>query len=275
MEKGTRNKNKPWYYFALTYGWSWIFLVPAAVVGLSADQTITTWLRFLAGVGPLLSALFLLYTTGNHQSRRDYWKRLVSFRCIKWYWWIVILFTPVTLIFLSGVLDLFLGGKGLQLESGLPEMSNPMGWLGFVLFILIFGPVPEEMGWRGYALDGLQDRWNALISSLILGLAWSLWHLPLFFIPGTYQAGLGIFTSDFWIFLLMMIPESILITWIFNNNQRSTLSAVLFHFAINLTGETFFISSTGNWFYFGFWTLAAGLIVWLTNRETFKGKGLA
>jgi membrane protease YdiL (CAAX protease family) len=83
----------------------------------------------------------------------------------------------------------------------------------------------------------LQAKWNALASSLILGTAWALWHLPLFFIEGTYQNSLGLGTLSFWLFMIAMIPESILMTWIYNNNQRSTLSAVLFHSMINITGE--------------------------------------
>jgi hypothetical protein len=66
---------------------------------------------------------------------------------------------------------------------------------------------------------------------------WALWHLPLFFIDGTYQNSLGLGTLSFWLFMIATIPESILMTWIFNNNQRSTLSAVLFHSMINITGE--------------------------------------
>ena len=52
----------------------------------------------------------------------------------------------------------------------------------------------EELGWRGYVLDRLQEKRSALVSSLILGVVWSLWHLPLFFVQGSYQAGLGVGT---------------------------------------------------------------------------------
>jgi membrane protease YdiL (CAAX protease family) len=272
MEPDKSKQYKPWLFFALTYGWSWIILIPAVAARLSVDQPVTNFLRVLSGIGPALSALLLLYTTCSVQCRREYWQRLTSFRRIKPHWLIVSLFTPLALTLLSGVLDALLGGKGLQLESGLPEVTSPLAWIGFVAFILIFGPVPEEMGWRGYALDGLQGRRSALFSSLVLGLVWALWHLPLFFIEGTYQANLGILTDDFWIFILMMIPESVLITWAYNNTRRSTLSAVLFHFSINLTGEIFFASPTGTWINFGLWILAAGLIVFVTDPMTFQAK---
>ena len=272
MMNGISHQKKTWTYFAVAYGWSWILLVPPALAGLDANQPLVIGLRGLSGIGPALSALFLLYTFDSPQGRREYWKRLLSSRGINHLWWAVILLMPLVLTFLSGGIALFLEEGGLQLESGLPNATNPLGWLGFVIFMLVFGPVPEEMGWRGYALDGLQSRWSPLSSSLVLGMAWSLWHLPLFFIKGTYQANLGIFSDEFWIFCIMMIPESILMTWIYNNTSRSILSAVLFHFAINLTGEIFFLSPTGNWINFGLWILAAGLIVIFTDPKTFRQK---
>lgn len=270
MRNNTNFNKNSWLFYPLAFGWSWLFLVPAAVIGLKADQVLTSWLRALAGIGPLLSALVLLYFQSSPESRADYWVRLISFKRIKGLWWLITLFTPLVLTLVAGALDSLVGGTGLQLESGLPEIANPLAWLGFAGFILVFGPVPEEMGWRGMALDGLQNRWGALSSSVVLGLAWALWHLPLFFIEGTYQAELGLFTVDFYLFLLMMIPMSVLITWIYTNNSRSTLSAILFHFAINLTGEVFLISRSGNWIYFGLWILAAGLVIWRTDPGTFQ-----
>lgn len=266
------NPAKSWLYFALTFGWSWVFLLPVVLAGLGANQPLTIGLRTLSGMGPALSAIFLLYIRDNPQYRRGYWKRLISIRSIKHLWWLVILFTPLVLTLVSGGIALFLGQEGIRLESGLPNAKSPLSWLGLVIFILIFGPVPEEMGWRGYALDGLQTRWSPFISSLMLGAAWSLWHLPLFFIEGTYQANLGVFSDEFWIFNLQLIPESILMTWIYNNTRRSILSAVLFHFAINLTGEIFFASPAVNWINFGLWVFAAVLIVCFTDPATFQPK---
>jgi membrane protease YdiL (CAAX protease family) len=51
------------------------------------------------------------------------------------------------------------------------------------LQVALLRPLSEELGWRGYALDALQARWSALASSLVVGFFWSMWHVPLFFIP--------------------------------------------------------------------------------------------
>ena len=98
--------------------------------------------------------------------------------------------------------------------------------LGSFLPLLILGPLSEEIGWRGYALERLQTRWNALTSSLIVGLVWALWHLPLFLIVGTSQHELDI---PFMGFLIQMTASSILYTWLYNNTQQSLWSAILLH----------------------------------------------
>jgi membrane protease YdiL (CAAX protease family) len=65
----------------------------------------------------------------------------------------------------------------------------------------------------------LQAHWNALTSSLILGVIWGLWHLPLFFIKGTYQYSKGAWSAWFWQFFIEIIPLSVVFTWIYNNTQ--------------------------------------------------------
>ena len=128
-------------------------------------------------------------------------------------------------------------GNPVTFENFSSFLIQPIQLLPFAIFILLFGPLPEEIGWRGYGLDRLLGTYSPLTASLITGTFWALWHLPLFFIPGTYQSGLGIGTLSFWLFLIALLPDSILYTWIFRNTQRSTLGAILFHFATNYSGE--------------------------------------
>jgi membrane protease YdiL (CAAX protease family) len=120
-----------------------------------------------------------------------------------------------------------------------PELGSISAVFGLLFFTFWFGPLPEEIGWRGFALDRLQIRMSALRASLVLGLVWSLWHVPLFFVPGSFQADLGPGSPRFWIFLAGLIPLSVLMTWVYNNASRSTLSAVLMHFSGNLCGALF------------------------------------
>jgi len=96
---------------------------------------------------------------------------------------------------------------------------------------------------------------------LILGSLWTIWHLPLFLIEGSYQYGLGTGTPQFWLFILSMVPQSILMTWLFNNNRRSTVTAVLFHFMINFVGELLALSLRAETIYVVSWWIAALLVI--------------
>jgi membrane protease YdiL (CAAX protease family) len=253
----------------MTFAWSWLFLIIAVLLNQPVDALPIVILRILSGMGPMLAAILLLYISKNVEIRKDYWHRLLSFKRISSPWYLVIILLPPILTGLSAIFDLALGGEGIALEAAFEFTSHPLTIFPYIIFILFFGPVPEEMGWRGYALDGLQDQFSALHASLILGVAWSLWHLPLFFLEGTYQANLGIGSLSFWLYLIVILPQTILMTWIFNNNRRSTLSAVLFHFMINFTGELFVLSERAEIFLVLFWMLSSLLIIIIWGSQHF------
>ena len=77
--------------------------------------------------------------------------------------------------------------------------NDPMQWyLGIVVFayvLVLGGPLGEEIGWRGYALDRLQPRFTPMLASVLLGVAWGVWHLPLFFSDGAVQQQIPIVRS--------------------------------------------------------------------------------
>ncbi|TYL35859.1 CPBP family intramembrane metalloprotease domain-containing protein, partial [Natronococcus pandeyae] len=154
---------------------------------------------------------------------------------LRWYAVILLLFPALNgLALLLGTLA---GDSVPAFERAAEFAADPVSLLPYAVFMVIFGPLPEELGWRGYALDGLQARWNALGASLILGVAWAAWHVPLFFMIGTYQAELGVLTLPFWEFIFGATITSVLYTWIYNHTGRSILGAVLFHFSGNFSGE--------------------------------------
>jgi uncharacterized protein len=114
--------------------------------------------------------------------------------------------------------------------------ADPLGLLAMIGFILIIGPLPEEVGWRGYLLDRLQLRWTALGASLVLGLVWWSWHLPLFLLPGYFDA-FGRSPPTPLDLLAGIFPAAVLYTWLYNNTDRSVLAVVLLHFMQNFSGE--------------------------------------
>ncbi len=227
----------PRRFFLLALGFSWLFWFPLAVSGFAPFSMPGIVLFSIGGLGPAVSELLLIFYTADRVHLRDYWERVIDVRRIGLGWLLLILLFFPVVNGLSLALDSFLYGSELELVAEPGLLFDPVALVPFAVFILLFGPLPEELGWRGYALDGLQARWNALAASLILGVLWAGWHLPLFVMDGTFQSQLGWFTVMFWVFNLGLVFQSVLYTWIYNNTNRSTLSAILFHFMTNFTGE--------------------------------------
>lgn len=268
-----RNKTSiisfPWNFFGLTFLLTWVCWIPAGLLPTEQYGVLSKILHYAGGIMPTLATLLLLYLYSNHQERKDYWRRLIDLKRINKVWYTVILLTVPCLTIVGVVFDLVLGGTGAEPEAASNIINNPLSLIPFAIFMLLFGPLPEEMAWRGYALDGLQARWNALSASLILGAAWTLWHLPLFLIEGSYQHGLGVGTQQFWLYMLDKLPQSIVMTWIYNNNRRSTATAVLFHFMVNFVGELFDLSLRAETIYIASWWIMALLVVTICKPQRF------
>lgn len=233
------NRSSPWLYFALAFGWSWLFWVPAALSGQNVMRFPVVTLLVLGGLGPPLAGILLMYLEQDSEGRRDYWRRVVDFKRISPAWWaVILLFAPVRSL-LAIIVGLLAGEPLPAFDTALGLLSEPLSIVPFVVYTLLYGPLPEELGWRGYALGRLQEKWSALASSLVLGVMWGLWHLPMFFMEGTYQqAELSVGSMRFWLnFCVSIVALTILMTWVYNNTRRSILSAILIHFMGNLMGE--------------------------------------
>ena len=91
----------------------------------------------------------------------------------------------------------------------------------FIIFIyqsiIVWG---EEVGWRGFALPSLQIQFHPILASIILGVLWGLWHLPLFWIKGSAQQSMSV-----QFFVLATVGYSILYTWIYNGTNGSLLTS--------------------------------------------------
>jgi membrane protease YdiL (CAAX protease family) len=232
-----RSGNKPLKYFLIAFGFSWLFWIPATLIRRDIFSSPWVILLYLGGLGPAFAAVLLIHIQTDPSIKKDYWSRVFSFRNISGIWyWVIFLSYPA----LSAITTLLMRGE-LHLSTEFQEiLANPLRLVPFLVFLYLFGPFPEELGWRGYALDGLQAKMDPLSSSLLLGFFHAIWHIPLFLMAGTYQAELGFGSAEFWIFIGSATVVSVFYTWIYNNNRSSILSASLFHFSINLTGNVFF-----------------------------------
>jgi len=222
-------------YFAFVLAWTWS-LWGASVLFDPRSEPSQSLVFLAGGAGPFVAALVLTHWRETSAVQRSFWRRTFDPRPIGAPWWAAALLLHPAIVGLAFAIDAALGGTPPPVDA---QAGTVAGWLAFLFFVFWFGPLPEEMGWRGFALDRLQMRMPALGASLVLGSVWALWHVPLFFVPGSFQAGLGLGTTRFWIFLFSMVPLSVLMTWVFNNTQRSTLTAVLIHYTGNLCGALF------------------------------------
>lgn len=227
-----------WLFFIVVFCWTWFFWIAAAASGTSVQTAAGRALLYLGLLGPTVGGIGFTQLILGRQGWRDYWLRTVDLRRIRATWYLVIFLFVPSLILAAVLLDVASHESDAPpriMATVRPFLSQPLTILPFVVGVFCYGPLPEELGWRGYALDRLQARWTALHSSLILGAIWAVWHVPLFFIKDTYQSSQGAWSWWFWLFLADVICMAVILTWIFNNTRRSTLAAILFHFVANLT----------------------------------------
>jgi membrane protease YdiL (CAAX protease family) len=224
-----------WGFFVFSHVWTWLFWSIAALWGEDVWTSPAWLLLFLGGLGPFLAGIIMTGLTQGRRGLRELGRRTVDARPVRSGWWATIFLLSPAATLLGAAVYTALGASrpALDLGSALERLAHPGQLLLFAGFVLLFGPVPEEIGWRGYALDRLQERWSALGASLGLGAAWGAWHIPLFFMEGFY----GEVTPEPLHFMFNVTVLSVLFTWIYNNTSRSVLAAILFHFMDNLTGE--------------------------------------
>lgn len=252
--------NKLWLFFIATFVFSWMFwlgdVIFQGIPGFEAITQSMSGMLVLGGVmGPTLVALFLTYHYEGPTGTKQLLKR--GIKVFKPAWWLAVLFLYPLLVVGALVITAFVADA--------PEIIANMqrgvsGLMSFPIVLVVGGPLLEEYGWRGFALDRLQSRWNGLVSSLILGVIWSIWHLPLFLITGTTQnLLLNRLPVASMLFFVTVIFLSITFTWFYNNTERSVLGAILLHTMWNTFLAGFFMGVITN-FATNFTTLPPDLI---------------
>lgn len=213
-------------FYSLALVISWSFWVPVVLSSGSLPYWSSVFFLISGAFGPTLSAILLTAMDGGTSAVRRLFGRLLRWRVgVRWY--LAALLLPAALSFCAIALYVLLGGVAPRLYSPVPWYSLPAYFLAILFFV---GPLPEEMGWRSYALPILQAKRSALSASVILGLSWALWHLPLVWTGETYWHGI-----PFPLFTLAMVALAILFTWAYNGTGESLPIVLLFHAAINFT----------------------------------------
>ena len=214
------------YFFVLAYTLSWIIEIPLALQAQGVIRDIFPFsLHYLAGYGPLLSALIVTGITGGSDSLRELWNRMTRWR-VKPGWWLVAV-SPLGIYLLVAAALWMIREQPIDLiMMGQVDYLPPLGLAAAPLWILTFG-IGEETGWRGFALPRLQKDHNALSATFLLWVFWALWHLPLFFY--TYDSGIipGM--------LIGLLAGAITFTWLYNSSDGSILMVAIWHGLFNYT----------------------------------------
>jgi hypothetical protein len=202
----------------------------APALAVAAGLLSPAWIQ-LGALSASLAAIVLVLIEGRKGGLRELLSRALIWR-VGIRWWLFALFFMVVPSVAALYVYHLLGGPAVD-WSGLEPLYKivPM----FVFLTLAAG-IGEEFGWRGFLLPRLQTRHNALVSGLIVGVAWATWHVPLFFIEGTSQyeqrlaGGLLPVILGYAVFVIV---QSVQFTWLFNNTKGSVLLAAVFHGASN------------------------------------------
>ncbi|WP_214108127.1 CPBP family intramembrane glutamic endopeptidase [Acrocarpospora catenulata] len=214
-----RRARSPLNFFLLLFALSVPFWVVGAVTQgqLSADLPVAA----LMIVCPVAAAAILVYREDGTAGVARLLRRSFDFKQIKAKIW----YLPIVLL-LPGI---FVLTYGVMRLAGLPAPEPRFPVLGTLVAFLAFfvAGLGEELGWSGYAIDPMQNRWGALPASVLLGLVWALWHLlPL------VQAGRSAGWIAWWV--VGSVGMRVIFTWIYNNTGKSVFAAALAHGLSNL-----------------------------------------
>lgn len=230
-------------FFALAFAFTWTFMIADAL----GSYGILPWrlslegpgilVVVLMGYGPTIAALMVTGMTRGGTGVRKLLGRLLIWRVgIRWYAAAILL--PAVLFMLAAQMYVLLGGT-LRANPPFSAELVLMLVVSLVAHAVLNG---EELGWRGFALPRLQARYQALAASLILGVPWFLFHLPLFLTAGGGVGG-NQANEPVFAFLAQALAASVLATWLFNNTRGSVLLVILFHGAANTFPDLFHSAS--------------------------------
>jgi uncharacterized protein len=225
MEKINKTQKPVWCFFALSYVLSWAVWIPISLQEQGLFQLgLPYGIKDLGVYGPGVAALVIVACERGWPGIKLLLSRIAIWK-FKIYWYALAIFGAGFLGLTALLISTIFGQADFSFAGNPPFQLFPL----FLIWVIVFGgPLGEEVGWRGYALPALMVKYGVFRSSLIIGLFWSAWHLPLFWMPGTVQ-----YELSFIIYTIMTVPLAFIYTWIHIGTGGSILAAILFHGASN------------------------------------------
>ncbi len=270
-------------FYALAFGLSWLAWLPfvlsqhgLGVVEIAFPKILGT--ASLAGIlpgayiGPLGAAFVVTALSEGRPGLRRWAGRLFRWR-VNWKWYaLALLGVPAVLV--AGTLA---ASPGSVAGLGLPPAEALLFYVPFLLIQMVTTGLAEEPGWRDFALVRHQRQHGPLAGTLILGVLWGLWHVPLFFTEWGAWMG-GATPRAILLFVAFAVALSVAVTWLFNRTNGSLplamvahvsnntfVSLVLFSVLTDLTGRVALLGGL-----IGFGALALVLVVATRGRLGYR-----
>jgi membrane protease YdiL (CAAX protease family) len=216
-------------YFALTYAVTWTFWTLSSRVSLGAGppQPMRTVLLYLGTFSPAFVALTLTAFTEGRAGVRAILRRLIRAD-------VPVRYYAFALGFMAAIKLTAAVVHRAALGAWPPFGRDPWwGMIAATLFsTLIGGQTGEEIGWRGYVLPRMAEDVGLGLASILLGILWALWHLPLFFFPGADTRG-----QSLPLYVIQVTAISVAMAWLYWRTHGSLLLTMLLHAAINNTKD--------------------------------------
>jgi len=232
-----------------------------------ASSGIDFFLMLIGAFGPAVGAIFSIYTIEGKGTIKIFFKQFLSMK-FSWKVWLAIFLVLGITSIITWVIPEFLGEDRLPMY--LPSIYVfPI----YILIVTFFGGGQEEIGWRGYIMPYLEKKYGLIIGGLILGIVWAIWHLPMWFLPGSSQMYMNFFG-----FMLGAIGYSYFFSWIIKASGNRLFSGLVAHGVANAFVALFpylimseGVKQTRMWLYY-ILILVIGIIIVMTrtyrNRKT-------
>lgn len=255
---------RPLRFYITVFAVTWFFWLLAI---LCNESSMLFLFMFFGLVTPAIIAVITVFASKNKALKQDFKRKIVGFYRIKPRY-IILAVGLFAIVVVASIGTSILFGGSVNQFSFTEDFSFSIGGTSALLTILLASSI-EELGWRGYGEDAVGAYHNWFNESIIFGVIWACWHIPLFWVPGTYQYDLKEMGIIYVInFLLSVIPLDFLQTWVYVKNNKSMLATIIFHIFINIMQEKINMTPETKCIETIFVVIAA-IVVVLTNKEMF------
>ncbi|HSG89210.1 MAG TPA: CPBP family intramembrane glutamic endopeptidase [Pseudomonadales bacterium] len=245
-----------WFVTVLLASWSfWFAGALFAAEGGAEGVELARWVTTAGTLAPAVLALLAAGRSPLPGERGDLLARLVDVRRLRPLD-VVRMLAPVPLVTAIAVLISRFVDADASVSVAWPERAPTM-----LAMLFLLGALPQELAWRAWAQERLQATRGALSAALLIGGVSALWHLPLYLVDGTAEAALGIGTARFWLALLVLLPQAVVLAWLYNANRQSLVACIVLHWSMLVADGCLRTSVLTELILVLLWTLFAAALV--------------